>query len=134
MIKANTKGILTKLLDVDPEVLPIFEDTAEMMINQHKGDASKAIQIALAFASGHYKMASPDESLLTEKPQMVTIKMSATEEGGQINAQACHALLFKYWSNRISEDILLVRPFSDGSGCAFDIRSNWVDGFLDNYT
>ena len=43
MIKANTKGILKKLLDVEHEVLPLFEDTAELLINQHHGDASKAL-------------------------------------------------------------------------------------------
>jgi len=43
MIKANTKGILKKLVDVDDEVLPLFEDTAELLIHQHHGDASKAL-------------------------------------------------------------------------------------------
>lgn len=32
MIKANTKGILKKLKDVEEEVLPLFEDTAELLI------------------------------------------------------------------------------------------------------
>ena len=43
MVKANTKGILKKLNDVDMEVLPMFEDTADLLINQHNGDASKAL-------------------------------------------------------------------------------------------
>jgi len=43
MVKANTKGILKRLLDVDMEVLPLFEDTADLLINQHQGDASKAL-------------------------------------------------------------------------------------------
>jgi ATP-dependent RNA helicase DDX21 len=73
MIKANTKGILKKFLEVEDEVLPMFEDTAELMINQQKGDATKALQIALAFASGHYKMANPEESLITGRHQMTTI-------------------------------------------------------------
>ena len=64
MVKANTKGILKRLLDVDMEVLPLFEDTADLLINQHQGDASKALQIALAFCSGHYKQAIPTESLI----------------------------------------------------------------------
>jgi ATP-dependent RNA helicase DDX21 len=84
MIKANTKGVLKKLLEVDPEILPIFEDTAELMINQHQGDVAKALQIALAFCSGHYKMSNPDESLITGRHQMVTIKMTSTDEGGNL--------------------------------------------------
>ena len=43
MVKAQTKGILKKLLDVEMEVLPMFEDTADLLINQHHGDASKAL-------------------------------------------------------------------------------------------
>ena len=33
MVKAQTKGILKKLEDVDMEVLPMFEDTADLLIN-----------------------------------------------------------------------------------------------------
>lgn len=64
---------------------------------------------------------------------MVTIKMTSTEEGGQLGAQACYAILYKYWAPRISDDVTAMRPFSDGTGAVFDIRSQWVDGFLDNY-
>ena len=123
MVKANTKGILKKLLDVEMEVLPMFEDTADLLINQHGGDASKALQIALAYCSGHYKMSNPDESLMNGRPQMTTIKMAVGEEGGRIGAQAAFAILFKYWAPRISDSVRYVRPFSDGSGVVFDIKA-----------
>lgn len=63
---------------------------------------------------------------------MVTIKMVA-EEGNQLGPSACYGILFNYWAPRISDDVTIMRPFADGSGCAFDIRSSWVDGFLDNF-
>jgi hypothetical protein len=110
MVKAQTKGILKRLLDVDMEVLPLFEDTADLLINQHQGDASKALQIALAFCSGHYKQAAPTESLLNGQRNLVTLKMSAAE-GGTLGAQACFAIIYKYWAPRIQESIRVVRPF-----------------------
>ena len=55
------------------------------------------------------------------------------EEGKQLGAQACFAILYKYWAPRIQESIRVIRPFSDGTGVAFDIRSQWVDAFLDNF-
>jgi hypothetical protein len=65
---------------------------------------------------------------------MVTIKMTSLEEGGHLGAQACYAILYKYWAPRISDDVTVMRPFADGTGAVFDIRSQWVDGFLDNYS
>lgn len=65
---------------------------------------------------------------------MCTIKMTHEEEGGQLGVQACYAILYKYWAPRISEEVKVMRPISDGSGAVFDIRSSWVDGFLDNFS
>lgn len=65
MLKAKTKDILKKLKDVDNDVLPLFDDTADILINDCKGDAKKALQIALAYGSGHYKQVLPTKSLLT---------------------------------------------------------------------
>ena len=64
---------------------------------------------------------------------MTTIKMCIGEDGGRIGAQAAFAILYKYWAPKISDSIKTIRPFSDGSGVVFDIRSQWVDAFLENY-
>jgi hypothetical protein len=64
---------------------------------------------------------------------MATIKMCVGEEGGSIRPQAGFAILFKYWAQRISESVKLIRPFTDGSGVVFDIRAQWVEAFLENF-
>lgn len=55
MLKAKNKDILKQLKDVDEEVIPNFEETAEILIEQHGNDPKKALMIALAYCSGHYK-------------------------------------------------------------------------------
>ena len=77
-------------------------------------------------------MANPDESLITGRCLMCTVKMEAID-GNKLGVDACYGTLFNYWAPRISDDVKLMRPFADGTGCAFDIRSSWIDGFLDNY-
>lgn len=68
-------------------------------------------------------MANPTESLLTGKHNSTTMQMCIGEDGGRIGPQAAFAILFKYWAPRISDSVRYIRPFSDGSGVAFDIRS-----------
>ena len=63
---------------------------------------------------------------------MCTVKMEAID-GNKLSVDACYGTLFNYWAPRISDDVKLMRPFADGTGCAFDIRSSWIDAFLDNY-
>lgn len=64
VIKASSRGILTNLLDVNEDVLHLFEDPARILIEQNDGNAEKALQIALAYCSGHYKHKLVSKSLL----------------------------------------------------------------------
>jgi hypothetical protein len=71
--KAQTKGILKKLDDVDREVLDMFEEPARLLLDQYNGDATKALKVALAYCSGHYKHKIPSTSLLTGRPGFNTL-------------------------------------------------------------
>lgn len=53
MMSAKTKDVLKKFVDVEDDVLPKFKETANLLINQHKGDYHKALCVALAYCSGH---------------------------------------------------------------------------------
>jgi ATP-dependent RNA helicase DDX21 len=64
VIKASSRGILKNLEDVNEDVLPLFEDIAKVLIDQHDGDKEKALMIALAYCSGHYKQKLTSKSLL----------------------------------------------------------------------
>lgn len=69
--------------DVNHEVLHLFEDTAKILIEQNDGDAEKALQIALAYTSGHYKHKLQQKSLLNGQEGYVTMKM--TVDKGYLN-------------------------------------------------
>ena len=64
VIKASSRDILKNLRDVNEEVLHLFTDTAKVLIDQYDGDSEKALQVALAYCSGHYKHKLMSKSLL----------------------------------------------------------------------
>lgn len=43
IIKASSSGILKNLRDVNEDVLHLFEDLAKVLIDQHDGNAEKAL-------------------------------------------------------------------------------------------
>jgi len=43
VIKASSRGILKNLLDVNEDVLHLFEDLAKVLIDQHDGNAERAL-------------------------------------------------------------------------------------------
>jgi hypothetical protein len=43
VIRASSRDILNNLQDVHKDVLPLFEETAKNLIEQHAGDAEKAL-------------------------------------------------------------------------------------------
>jgi len=73
IIKASSSGILKNLTDVNEDVLHLFEDLAKVLIDQHDGNAEKALQVALAYCSGHYKQKLATKSLLTGQEGQTTV-------------------------------------------------------------
>lgn len=43
IIKASSRGILKNLMDVNEDVLYLFEDLAKVLVDQNDGDADKAL-------------------------------------------------------------------------------------------
>lgn len=52
----------------------MFDETADLLIDQHKGDMKLALKIALAYGSGFYK--APTKSQLTNREGYGTIQMN----------------------------------------------------------
>lgn len=52
----------------------MFDETADLLIDQHKGDIKLALKIALAYGSGFYK--APTKSQLTNREGFGTIQMN----------------------------------------------------------
>jgi len=56
---------LSNLKDVNDQVLPLFEETSEQLIEDCGGDTKKALKMTLAYLSGYYKQIIESRSLLT---------------------------------------------------------------------
>ena len=131
VIKASTRKVLQKLEDVNEEVLPLFEDLTKVLIEQNDGDAVRALQMALAYCTGHYRHKVLQRSLLNGQDNMVTVKM--TVQRGSMTTQSCYAILKKYWDPRVVDYVHSVKPMKDGMGVVFDIREEKWESFQDNF-
>jgi len=130
--KAQSKDVLRKLEDVDPEVLPLFDEVADKMLAKYEGDSKLALKVALAFCSGHYKHHVPTKSLLTGKDGFITIQMTV-DQGRQLNEVSARAIIEKYWNLRVLNSISSIKEFRDSSGVAFDLKKELVEGFIENF-
>ena len=130
MQKAQTKGIIKKLEDVDEEVLELFEESASLLLDQHNGDAKMALKIALAYCSGHYKQKIPSRSLLTGRDGYNTLQMSV-DQGKKFDETAAHALIERHWSEATSKSITQMTEY--GSGVVFDLRKGEAESFIENF-
>lgn len=52
---------------------------------------------------------------------------------GRLGVSNCYHILKKYWGPKIGENVRNVKPFKDGMGVVFDIRSDNMDAFLENF-
>lgn len=132
MNRAKQKSILKNLKSVDTNVLHMFEESAKLLIKDNGGDAEKALQIALAYAAGHYETKVPTKSLLTKKDGASTCKMFV-EQGKTLDQATAFGHIQKYWNPRIADSVKTMRSLRDGTGVLFDIRSDWAESFMENY-
>ena len=68
---------MKNLNDVNEDVLHLFADLAKELIEQYDGDAEKALQVVLAYSSGHYKHKLASKSLLTGSEGMTTVLLTS---------------------------------------------------------
>lgn len=94
------------------EILPQFKDAAKEFLQYHNNDAEFALQIALAYASGHYKQSIPTKSLLTGRDNMATLRMNV-EQGRKLDQDAAYAILQKYWAPRLTDQVKSMRSMKD---------------------
>jgi len=52
VIKASSRDTVKNLEEVNDDVLGLFEEAADDLINKHKGDTKKALCKTLAYLSG----------------------------------------------------------------------------------
>jgi hypothetical protein len=74
VIKASSRDTIKNLDQVNPDILHLFEDAADTLIEKCGGDMRKALCTSLAYMSGHYKQALTSRSLLTGQENFITIE------------------------------------------------------------
>ena len=131
MAKAKNKDVLKNLKNVDNREAECFMESAKLFIEYHKGDAEKALSVALAYCSGKGGSSS-NKSLLTGQENLTTIQMSV-EKGRSLPEAAARAILNKYWTPKVVDQISEFKLISDGSGVLFDVKSQDADSFIENY-
>ena len=89
--------MLNNLAEVNEQVIPLFQETAYELIQQTGGDPEKALCIALAYISGHYKQVIAARSLITGQEGMITIKMESKTTQRMFKKDV-FGILRRFWS------------------------------------
>merc|ERR1712147_189594 len=119
--------------EVNEDVLHLFQDLAKSLIQQYDGDAEKALMVALAFSSGHYKHKLEAKSLLNGQEGMQTIILKSTMTRGRLANGSAYNILKKYWDPKTVEHVKNMKTLRNGSGVVFDLRADWFEAFLENF-
>ena len=72
VIKASSRDTISQLKEVNQKVVPLFEEAAQMLIDQNGGDVKRALCQTLALLSGHHKEEMSARSLLNGQEDCVT--------------------------------------------------------------
>lgn len=125
VIRASATGILTQLEEVNNDVLPMFEEAAEKLIEQMGGNYKSALCKTLAYISGHYKTALAARSLITGQERQLTMKMALaypdTYRGRNLDSYLCREHLERWWPPRFVDSIRVMRTIKGKNGVVFDI-------------
>lgn len=129
VIKASSRHVIKNLNDVADEVLPLFEDGADILIKANGGDAKKALQACLAFMSGHYKQVLTNRSLLTGQENYITFEMKVHQQF--FGVSFIWNILRKHAPEQMTEQIRGMRAFKDQMGVVFDVPEEVLERFED---
>lgn len=122
IIKATTEDALQQIDTVNPDVLPLFAESAQELIEKH--GATNAVAAALAFVSG-YHQGVPSRSLLSAMEGFTTLMF-------QIDREIQHpgyvrSIIKREFPELGYEDCRAWRMTSDHCGVVFDVVSSKVE-------
>jgi hypothetical protein len=129
VIKATSRDIVKNLDEVNAEVLPIFEETADILIKSYKGDSKKALCAALAYLSGHHKNVMEIRSLLTGQEKYITFVMKMSKPFFAVSF--VWNILRKLLPETITNEIRGMRTFKNLEGVVFDVPEDQLERFED---
>ena len=120
VIKASAMDICANLKEVNDAVLPLFEETATALIAQNGGSSEKALCIALAYISGHYKAALNARSLITGQDRMITVKLESNQQG-RLSVSNVYSILRRFWPPALIDSVRTMRGMRNQAGAVFDL-------------
>lgn len=128
IIKSSAKEVIKGFEKVDDEVLELFEETAQQLI-ESKG-ALKAVSLALAYISGTTEKIKK-RSLLTGQELFVTFSLQTNEEFRGVSY--VWGILKRLLPQNITDAIRGMRMYNDKKGVVFDVPEEHVDTVTELY-
>jgi ATP-dependent RNA helicase DDX21 len=122
IIKATTEGAIESIGKVNPDVLPHFAASAQLLIEQHGPE--KALSAALAYISGYHEGIA-SRSLLTSQEGSTTLLFTLThaiQHPGYVRN-----IISREFPNLAYDDVKGMRMTKDMCAVAFDVVANKVE-------
>jgi ATP-dependent RNA helicase DDX21 len=129
VIKASSRDIIKNLDQVNPDIIHLFEEAADILIAKCENDSKKALCTTLAYLSGHYKQALHSRSLLTGQEHCITIEIKLEQRFQAISF--IWGILRKFLTQDIVDAIRGMRMFKDQTGAVFDVQEDHIQRFED---
>lgn len=128
IIRASSKFILEGLKKVSDEALPLFEDTATLLVKEF--GEKKALLLTLAYISGNLTKIKK-RSLLSGTEEYVTYQLETEVEFRTVSY--VWGILRRLLPNDEAEQIRQMRCYKNFKGAAFDLPENMVAKFDEAY-
>lgn len=115
------------------EFVDRIEEMAEITLERVDVPTDEDIEASeKKIASGGYETAILARSLLTGDDDKATIKLNV-EEGQTLEEEGAKAILKKYWSCTLADQIEDIRSIKDKTGVVFDVKSKDAQEFIECY-
>lgn len=129
VIKASSRDTINLLKEVNQKVVPLFEEAAQMLIDENNGDAKVALCRTLALLSGHHKEEMTARSLLNGQEDCMTFQVTMDKPFYAVSL--IWNILRRYLPENIHNNIKGMRVFVDNTGACFDVPASEVQKFED---
>ena len=119
VIKAAGRDTIALLKEVNSKVVPLFEEAADLLIAECKGDSKLALCQTLALLSGHHKEEMQARSLLNGQEDCVTFQVVMDKPFYAVSL--VWNVLRRYLPESTTNNIKGMRTFTDNTGACFDV-------------